>query len=559
MLNSSGHRDRHKKDKSCFELIEEATHLLRTAPASALASYYLGALPFVLGLLYFWIDMARSPFASRRLAAAALAMAALFLWMKFWQAIFVRNLHAVLMGAPPPPLNFRRCQRIFITQAALQPTGLFAVPLALVPILPWPWVYAFYQNVTALADFEPGELGTVFKASARQSAFWPRQNLLFLLVMIGFGGFVFLNWTTVCFLLPGLVKMLLGVESMFSRDAFAMLNTTFFAGMFGLSYLSVDPLLKAAYTLRCFYGESRQSGEDLKAELRSFAPPACRRGAVLLIMAAIACSGDLALAGSDSEVRPTPPPAPGLSSPELNRAIGQVIQQNKYAWRAPRERIVEPDTKEDGFILQFLSRAGDLIWHWLKAAFEWLGDWLRRLFGNPSATTSNDSGYGWMVWLQILLYALIAAAVLALGLLIYRAWAGRRQQREAIASEPIQPAPDLSDENIGPDQLPEDGWTRLARELLERGEFRLAVRAFYLASLSHLAGRNLISLAKFKSNRDYERELRRRGHAFPELLGLFDENVSVFDGVWYGLHETNRDLVSQFAANVERIKTGGAP
>jgi hypothetical protein len=559
MLNASGHRDRHTKDKSCFELIEEAVHLVRTAPGSALASYYIGALPFVLGLLYFWIDMARSPFANRHLAAAALGMAALFLWMKFWQAIFARNLRAVLMGAPPPPLNFSRCRRIFITQTALQSTGLFAAPLALVPILPWPWVYAFYQNVTALADGEPGEFGTVFKASARQSAFWPRQNVLFLLVMIGFGGFVFLNWTSVCFLLPGLVKMLFGVESMFTRDMFAMLNTTFFAGMFGLSYLSVDPLVKAAYTLRCFYGESRRSGEDLKAELRLFTPPACRGGVVLLILVAIACSGELALAGSDSEVRSAPPPASSVSSPELDRVIGQVIQQNKYAWRAPRERIVEPETKEDGFVLRFLRRAGDLIRRWLKAAFEWLGDWLRRLFGNPSSTTPNASGYGWMVWLQILLYALIAAAVLALGLLIYRAWAGRRRQREAIASEPIQPAPDLSDENIGPDQLPEDGWTKLARELLERGEFRLAVRAFYLASLAHLAGRNLISLAKFKSNRDYERELRRRGHAFPELLGLFGENVSVFDGVWYGLHEINRDLVSQFAANVERIKTGGAP
>jgi len=53
-------------------------------------------------------------------------------------------------------------------------------------------------------------------------------------------------------------------------------------------------------------------------------------------------------------------------------------------------------------------------------------------------------------------------------------------------SEAIFPVPDLADENIRADQLPEDGWTKLARELLERGEFRLAMRAFYLASLAHL-------------------------------------------------------------------------
>src|SRR2546423_5252771 len=106
-----------------------------------------------------------------------------------------------------------------------------------------------------------------------------------------------------------------------------------------------------------------------------------------------------------------------------------------------------------------------------------------------------------------------------------------------MPAQAIQPAPDLTDENVAADQLPEDGWTKLGRELLERGELRLALRAFYLASLAHLAGRHLISLAKFKSNHDYERELRRRGHSFPELLSLFGENVQVFDRIWYGMHE----------------------
>ena len=57
-----------KRARGPFDLLEEATHLLRTAPAATLAVYYLGAVPFVLGLLYFWADMSRSPFApaSRR-------------------------------------------------------------------------------------------------------------------------------------------------------------------------------------------------------------------------------------------------------------------------------------------------------------------------------------------------------------------------------------------------------------------------------------------------------------------------------------------------------------
>jgi hypothetical protein len=123
-----------------------------------------------------------------------------------------------------------------------------------------------------------------------------------------------------------------------------------------------------------------------------------------------------------------------------------------------------------------------------------------------------------------------------------------------IQAQAIPPAPDLHDENIGANQLPEDGWIALARELLEKGDLRLALRAYYLASLAQLADRNLISIARYKSNRDYERELVRRAHALPQLTGLFSENVSTFDRVWYGLHEVTRDLLDGFATNVLRMK-----
>src|SRR2546421_4071970 len=111
--------------KPALELIEEAIHLLRAAPIGIIATYYLGALPFVLGLLYFWTDMSRSPFAAGHLAEAALGLAALFAWMKFWQGVFAASLRARLVGESPPRLNFRRCWRILSTQIALQSTGLF--------------------------------------------------------------------------------------------------------------------------------------------------------------------------------------------------------------------------------------------------------------------------------------------------------------------------------------------------------------------------------------------------------------------------------------------------
>src|SRR6266850_4795168 len=91
---------RRREGKGGIELIEEATHLLRTAPAGALATYYVGSVPFVLGLLYFWADMSRNPFAYQHLAGASLGMTVLFLWMKFWQVVFARKLRAAISGDP---------------------------------------------------------------------------------------------------------------------------------------------------------------------------------------------------------------------------------------------------------------------------------------------------------------------------------------------------------------------------------------------------------------------------------------------------------------------------
>ena len=558
---------RRHQGKPSLELVEEALHLVRSAPAATLAMYYLGALPFVLGALWFWADMSRSPFAEQHLEGASLGLAALFLWMKFWQGMYARALRAA-MGRGQEPLRRDAVWRMVVTHAALQPAGLFLLPLALVPVLPFPLVFAFYQNLAALADGEAAGLGVLVKRAARQALLWRRQNSVLFFILLGFGWLVFLNWATVCFLLPGLLKMLFGVESVFTRSSISMLNTTFFAAMAGLTYLCVDPILKAAYSLRCFYGESVQSGQDLKAELRQLVPA----GAAPVAMCAL-----LALAGPAWGASPPPafapaapanapaaaprPPAPDgrpaglLSAPELDRKIREVVQQPKYTWRMPRAKPAEPEARRGGLIGRFFERMGELLGRWARAVGEWLVKLLRRLFSGQSQTQSGGSGYGWMVLLQLLLYALIAAAVVGLGFLLYRVWRGRHPRPGAIAGQPIQPALDLADENLGAGDLPVDGWTKLARELLARGELRLALRAFYLASLAHLSERNLISLARFKSNRDYERELRRRGHSFPELLEVFGENVSVFERAWYGMHEVSGELVARFADNVERIRS----
>lgn len=193
----------------------------------------------------------------------------------------------------------------------------------------------------------------------------------------------------------------------------------------------------------------------------------------------------------------------------------------------------------------------------LRAVYHWVERLLNELFGGGRSYGGGSSGSGWMESIKVFLWALVVTVAAGLAILFYRVWLGRQKTRSVVMSEAILPVPDITDENTAADELPEEEWTKLGKELLARGELRLAMRAFYLASLSHLATRNLISIARFKSNREYERELQRRGHSFPGLLSIFGENISAFEASWYGMHEVNSDSVNQFAVNVEKIRTAG--
>jgi hypothetical protein len=191
----------------------------------------------------------------------------------------------------------------------------------------------------------------------------------------------------------------------------------------------------------------------------------------------------------------------------------------------------------------------------VKTWIDQLAKWLRpRSSTNPS--TGSRLGLDWLFGVQGLILLLVVIVAGLLVFLLVRLWRYRdRAGVEEVAAQAIVPVPDLTDEDVAADQLPEDGWITMARDLLSRGDLRLALRAFYLATLAHLAQRNLVTIARHKSNRDYERELGRRAHALPELTSRFNENVSIFDRIWYGMHEVNDALLEHFQRNVERIKT----
>jgi hypothetical protein len=318
--------------------------------------------------------------------------------------------------------------------------------------------------------------------------------------------------------------------------------------------------LEVCGTLNRYRRDAERGGRDDRAPQR----PAFQRFCVALLSALLffCCALPTFAATTNAPSAAAPPPAGAISPEQLSQSIDQVLQKREFAWRMPREKEVESDAPQS-WPARVLQWFGDMIREAVKAmarglgkALDWIGDMLSKLWPSHVSRQSGLSGWssGLIYSLQILLLFLIATLAGILAVLILRAY--RRRRRPAVLlAEPVAARPDLSDENLAADQLPEDGWLNLAREMMEDGNLRLALRAFYLAGLAHLAAHEMISIAIFKSNREYETELRRRARAASEVQEAFSQNVAVFDWAWYGLNDVTQDALQQFQFNLALIRS----
>ncbi len=543
---------------SAIDLLEEAVHLLRGAPARLHAVYALGALPFVLAFLYYWADMSRGAFARDHAERGALAMALLYLWMKCWQAVFAAGLRSQRTGQAGDAWTARRAGGLALKQSALQPSALFVVPLALLVMLPFTYVFTFYQNLTALGA-EPGGLRDTCNAAARQASNRPGQNVLVLAFLFVFAFFVWLNVAITMAWLPYLLKTLFGIETAFTQAGVkSIVNTTYLACSFALTYVFVDPLIKAVFALRCFYGQSLLTGDDLKSDLAGLRATPSLSLSVLAGLVFFSLASPMP-AAAPAEARPA---TASVSPAELDQSIEKVLQRPDFAWRMPREAEKESDSDRKTWYGRAIGAVVDLMRDVIKycvdslgKSLKWVWEQLSKLWPGKHADESNSFGWasGWVSFLRMVLLILIVVIAGLLAVLILRLWQRRRRPLE-VAATAIAARPDLNDENVAADQLPEEGWLQMARDMMARGDLRLALRAFYLAGLANLAARDMIAIASFKSNREYETELRRRARARPDAQTAFSQNVAAFDRAWYGLHEVTQEALQQFQTNLEQIR-----
>jgi len=584
--------------------MNEGLYLLRAGGAEAALYYYLGSIPFMLVMLFFWSDMARSGFALQHMVLESLLLACLFSWMKVWQAIFSRRLHELRTGNNPTKITVKHWFKVLVNQVTVQPWGLLFIPLSMLLVIPFARVHAFFQNYCLLDD--GGDRQELSKQASKQARLWPMQNhlliwllspwLLSFLLVICFGGaMVFVSlmgnsigsqllvhtelpwlfigvllliigvWPScplalavaaniglVLYVVPQMLNSLFGVETVFVRGGiYSIGNSTVLLAIYGLTYLVLDPVMKSTYVLRCFYGASAVTGADLLADLKK------------TVMIVLALTVTLGVFNPPARAQDQQSVIPQYESVlKLDRAIESTLQQDEYAWRIPRPKrklsfslpFVEMKLPFLVSLSESISNAFRWIGTYVENFFDWIGEWLDGFFKSPEKESELSSETDLRGMVKSIVYLLAGMSA------IFGIWQlfklSKQRLRRARVEEPVvEPVvPDLTDEAVSADLLPEEQWLQLAAKMMAENKLRLALRAFYLAGLACLGHWRIIKLEPSKSNREYGFEINRYSSSYPDIPRLFAENVHLFEKVWYGDYPVKSEELVGLQDNQNRIR-----
>ncbi len=562
-------QNRSLPSRDALDLVEEALTLLKGMPLASLASGFVGSLPFTFVLLLYLLNLVHNPRASEELAGYSASLTVLYIWLRIWQSVFAAELWQARSGDSVFGWTWKEWLAIARRHAVLSPISLVWLLLSAVLIFPFAWIYALHHNLTlivmpAFSNNEGSKTTRALRVAWRQARLWPGSNQLVILLVMLAGIVAFVNFMSVLLLVPHLVKFLTGWESTFTRLGVRLLDLKIFVAAGALTYLAISPLIRAVYVLRCFYGLSARTGEDLGSELRQMRNS--RAAAVVCMLLLVAGGSVLAGTGKTTQqgkaMRATQAvPSAGLpafpesvsgsgpSVPEMDRSIDAVLKSPKHVWHAPQG--VRSD-RQSNLLRDFaraVGRAIDKMIEWILTVRSWLWP------DNPPGRSSGNR----TSWIDIKTAAtgLLIVTVGVLLFVIIRMLLGARRNPQTARPAPVLLTPDLTDADVSPAELPEEGWLRLAAEMVDRGEMRLAIRAVYLAGLACLADRKLITATRFKSNRDYLRELQRKTRGKPGVVECFEPMVLVFERVWYGAHNSSSAELEEMRRFLEGLRISG--
>lgn len=528
-------RESRQSGSATVDALEDAVHLLRGAPLSTLLCHWMGSAPFTLAVLLFWNDVTQYRPSNAACVADSLALAALLAWMNCWRAAFAGRLRAELGGIGGPSMNTWRMAGY---QSLLGASKLIVLPVSALIVFPLASVVAFYRYAPVLCCRADLGFAQAIARASKLAGIDRRQSWAVLPAVAFLQLMVTLNVAMAFAILPQLVRMLTGYESTFSRAGLSYVTNPLFAmAAVTVGWMAVNPFIQAVYCVMYFRRESLASGEDLRAGLRRLSRGLRRAALPAALLCVFAGGARHALAAA--AVAPEP----------LRQSIEQTMQGHEYDWRLPPETAAQ---NQPSWLLDMVDRffhglawSSDHIGSAIGNLLRWIFDKLSMPGGEPGAAPSHA--------LSLSIYALIGVILILAGLLAARILRARRARPRAAGVAVAIPVR-LEDESVTPDRLPEDQWVEMAENCLRERDYRLALRAFYLANLAWLGRRQWIAIHPGKTNREYEGDLRRRARGFAEARGVFAENLAAFERSWYGLHEVAPEDVESFRERNGRMK-----
>jgi hypothetical protein len=162
---------------------------------------------------------------------------------------------------------------------------------------------------------------------------------------------------------------------------------------------------------------------------------------------------------------------------EESRKLAEILRRSEYAHK----------TKEQSAITRLLD---DFV------------KWIRSWFPKPKPISAGGVGIFRVIAEVLVIGAALAVLAFVLKLLLPRLLRGRQAKKKDKARARI-----VLGERLEPDQSALDLLSE-AEALARRGELRAAIRKAYIALLVELGDRKIISLAQYKTNRDYLRAVR---------------------------------------------------
>lgn len=106
----------------------------------------------------------------------------------------------------------------------------------------------------------------------------------------------------------------------------------------------------------------------------------------------------------------------------------------------------------------------------------------------------------------------------------------------------------VADEDIPPMEIPKSELERRLEAALKDGNFKEAVRIYFIFIIKDLTEKKWINWEKDKTNFSYLIEMRKR----PQY-GLFNDSVFIFEWVWYGNYQVSEDQYKNWEITFKKL------